>query len=136
VHIAWRRRYFAEALTDEFVAAGKKPPTIGLVNTAIGGSMIEEWSLNTTLATCKNTSHIGAGQQMLWDQKVLPYLSMTVRGFLWYQVALPACLPAGLPAETPVLHSNTVPAALLSDDDRVRTICTESRDTSTQATAA
>eukprot|EP01046_Picozoa_sp_COSAG06_P051399 COSAG06_NODE_8372_length_2191_cov_277.804493_2_plen_99_part_00 len=25
--------YFAEALTDEFVAAGKTPPTIGLINT-------------------------------------------------------------------------------------------------------
>jgi hypothetical protein len=33
--------YFAEALTLEFEAAGKTPPTLGLVNTAIGGSMIE-----------------------------------------------------------------------------------------------
>jgi hypothetical protein len=42
-------------------------------------------SLNTTLATCKNTSLIGAGQQSLWDKNVVPYLSMTVKGFLWYQ---------------------------------------------------
>jgi len=72
-------RYFAEALTERFVSAGKKAPTIGLINTAIGGSMIEEWSTNTTLASCKNVSHIGAGAQSLWDKNVLPYLNMTVR---------------------------------------------------------
>ena len=80
--------YFAEALTDEFVAAGKTPPTLGLINTAIGGSMIEEWSLNSTLATCQNTSDPSPSHQMLWDKNVVPYLSMTVKGFLWYQVSV------------------------------------------------
>ena len=76
--------YFAEALTDKFVAVGKTPPTIGLVNTAIGGSMIEEWSTNATLGTCKNYSRMSA-DQTLWDKNVVPYLNMTVKGFLWYQ---------------------------------------------------
>jgi hypothetical protein len=39
-----------------------------------------EWTLNSTLETCQNTSHIGGGQQSLWDKNVVPYLSMTVKG--------------------------------------------------------
>jgi hypothetical protein len=35
--------HFAEALTDQHRAAGRAPPTLGLVSTAIGGSQIEEW---------------------------------------------------------------------------------------------
>jgi len=43
--------HFAEALTDQFVAAGKQPPpTLGLVNVAIGGSMIEEWVANDVVS--------------------------------------------------------------------------------------
>lgn len=76
--------YFAEALTTTLRAAGKPVPTLGLISTAIGGSMIEEWMLNETIATCSNLS-LATHNQMLYDQKVRPYLSMTVKGFVWYQ---------------------------------------------------
>lgn len=76
--------YWAETLTAEMKAKGETPPQLGLISTAIGGSMIEEWLLNETIAECQNLS-IGAHNQMLYDQKVRPYLSMSVRGFLWYQ---------------------------------------------------
>ena len=42
--------HFAEALTDQFVAAGKPAPTVGLLNMAIGGSMIEEWITNEVVS--------------------------------------------------------------------------------------
>eukprot|EP00040_Diaphanoeca_grandis_P027003 m.152468 g.152468 ORF g.152468 m.152468 type:complete len:151 (+) comp30808_c0_seq2:632-1084(+) len=51
------------------------------ISTAIGGSMIEEWTLNTTTTTCTDVS-ISAHNQMVWDEKVVPYLAMTMKGFL------------------------------------------------------
>jgi hypothetical protein len=85
--------YFAEGLTDlmksdethrdknSTVGAEGAVVPLGLINTAIGGSMIEEWTLNGTTDTCTNTSR-GAHDQTLYDKNVLPYLSMTVKGFL------------------------------------------------------
>ncbi len=77
--------YFAESLTDQMVQAGETPPPLGLINTAIGGTMIEAWSTNTTTKSCKNYTDIGPAMQGLWDTDVLPYVNMTVKGFLWYQ---------------------------------------------------
>jgi hypothetical protein len=77
--------YFAEALTDSFEAAGLNAPPIGLVSTAVGGSMLEEWVPNATTARCKGAS-VGANNQKLWDENVLPYLPMTMKGWIWYQV--------------------------------------------------
>jgi len=52
--------HFAEALTDQFVAAGRQPPpTLGLVNVAIGGSMIEEWVTNDVAS--RPRAHTAAG---------------------------------------------------------------------------
>ena len=79
--------YFAEELTFLHRRAGREPPPLGLVSTAIGGSMIEEWTENATTLQCRNVS-VAAHNEMLYDQKVQPYLSMTVKGFLWYQVRL------------------------------------------------
>jgi hypothetical protein len=76
--------YWAEQLTAQMKASGQQPPTLGLISTAIGGSMIEEWLMNDTIATCQNLS-IATHNQQLYDQKVRPYLSMSVKGFLWYQ---------------------------------------------------
>ena len=83
--------YFAEALTYRMqaeVEAGRADPSsvvpLGLISTAIGGSMIEEWTTNTTTATCSDTS-LAPHNQALWDEKVVPFLNMTVKGFLWYQ---------------------------------------------------
>ena len=44
--------------------------------------MIEEWLTNETIATCSNLS-LAQHNQMLYDQNVRPYLSMTVKGWLW-----------------------------------------------------
>ena len=76
--------YFAEALTDGFVRAGETPPTIGLVGTAIGGSMIEEWMPNQTAADCAGRS-VAAHDATLWTANVVPFLRMTLKGWLWYQ---------------------------------------------------
>merc|ERR1719221_2530684 len=46
--------------------------------------MIQEWLTNDTIATCKNVS-IASHNEMLYDQKVRPYLQMAVKGWLWYQ---------------------------------------------------
>jgi hypothetical protein len=73
--------YFAEALSERLAADGEQIP-LGLIDTAIGGSMIEEWTVNSTTATCMNTSNIGAGAESLWTKNVVPYLSMTVKGFV------------------------------------------------------
>jgi hypothetical protein len=42
----------AEALTDQFLKAGKVAPTLGLVAMAIGGSTIEEWIYNNVAEGC------------------------------------------------------------------------------------
>lgn len=61
-------------------------PPIGLISTAIGGSMIEEWLPNATLDLCKNLSR-STSNEILYDSKVLPYLHMSIKGWLWYQGA-------------------------------------------------
>ena len=78
--------YFGEQLSDELEAMssnGQAPP-IGLVHTAWGGSMIEQWLSNETIATCTNAS-ISAANQEWHDQRVLPYVDMTIKGWVWYQ---------------------------------------------------
>ena len=57
---------------------------IGLVDTAIGGSMIEEWVTDDVAAECKLADHQDHNA-ILYDNNVRPYLDMTVKGFLWYQ---------------------------------------------------
>ena len=76
--------YFAEELTKKMVAAGETPPVIGLVSTAVGGSMIEEWLPNSTSAQCTGGS-VAAHDETLWTQNVVPFLPMTLKGWLWYR---------------------------------------------------
>ena len=78
--------YFGEALTLNMMRMKEVVP-LGLISTAIGGSMIEEWVPNSTTAGCKNVS-IASHNELLYDSKVVPYLEMTMKGFLWYQGAL------------------------------------------------
>ena len=47
--------------------------------------MICDWADNVTTATCTDPS-IGESPQGLWDTKVMPFVDLTVKGFLWYQV--------------------------------------------------
>lgn len=81
--------YFGQELTNQLAfAAGVSTHAavtpIGLISTAIGGSMIEEWMPNSTRQQCKQTA-AGTFDGMLYNEKVVPYLDMTVKGFLWYQ---------------------------------------------------
>ena len=75
--------YFAQELTDKF--GSKEAPPIGLVHTAWGGSTIEQWLSNDTIATCQ-AARITSKNQEYHDSRVLPYLNMSLKGFLWYQV--------------------------------------------------
>jgi len=75
--------YFAERLVD--LGITKTP--IGLANTAIGGQRIEEYSSNSSLHMC--TQRVGEDSQY-WDAQlfatqVLPFVDMTLKGWLWYQ---------------------------------------------------
>jgi hypothetical protein len=74
--------YFGKSLTDEFIGAGTPAPPIGLVHTAWGGSTIEQWLTNETIATCSGAPISGANQE--WhDTRVLPYTDMSIKGWTW-----------------------------------------------------
>lgn len=75
--------YFGESLTEELAKSGPAPP-IGLIHTAWGGSTIEQWLDNRTIATCANTS-ISAANGEWHETRVMPYIDMTVKGWVWYQ---------------------------------------------------
>ena len=78
--------YFGESLSDELAkssADGAAPP-IGLINTAFGGSTIEQWLDASTMATCANASADPSDGE--WHvQRVLPYVHTTLKGWVWYQ---------------------------------------------------
>ena len=81
--------HFAEALTDQHKAAGRAAPTIGLVSTAIGGSQIEEWITNAEAMQCFGYEHDANGgflNHVCWDANVRPFLDMTIKGVIYYQV--------------------------------------------------
>ena len=95
--------YFAQELTDIAASKGEPLPVIGLVQSAWGGSEIDDWLKNDTIATCKNTSgyaekHHTHGKQpkdwasnaytnngALWNGMVAPFVNMTIYGVLYYQ---------------------------------------------------
>lgn len=47
--------------------------------------MIEEWVTDDVAAGCELADHAPHNEE-LWDNAVRPYLDMTVRGWVWYQV--------------------------------------------------
>jgi hypothetical protein len=83
--------YFGESLSDSLAnsSAGPAPP-IGLINTAWGGSSIEQWLSNDTLATCEFAGESSSDQE--WhDTRVLPYIDMTLKGVRNPPFSLPIC---------------------------------------------
>jgi sialate O-acetylesterase len=81
--------YFAEGLSRRLAAQAAENNEaavvpIGVLDTAIGGTMIEQWTLNSTLQACKNIS-LASHNEGLYDENVIPYIAMTVKGFVWYQ---------------------------------------------------
>ena len=66
---------------------------IGIANTAIGGQHIEEFMINTTITTCSETAYnvtghdFGVwGNSQVFGSQVVPFVDMTIKGFVWYQV--------------------------------------------------
>jgi len=71
--------YFGEALLDGGVSA-----PVGLIHTAWGGSMIEEWVTNSEVSACRGAS-IADHNELLFDTNVKPYLDMSIKGWVYYQ---------------------------------------------------
>ena len=70
--------YFGEALAD-LLGGAKRAVPLGLVATAIGGSMIEEWVSEPTAKGC-GRADVAEHNAMLWAQNVLPFVDMSVSG--------------------------------------------------------
>ena len=71
--------YFAQGLAD----LGVTTP-IGIADTAIGGQRIEEFVLNSTVSRCTSVG-TGPWDGQLTGQQVVPFMDMTVKGWVWYQ---------------------------------------------------
>eukprot|EP01084_Bolivina_argentea_P089146 160911_1 len=64
---------------------------IGLISNAYGGTPIRDWMSKDAIAKCPNeTSSINniyapANDSILWNALIYPFLSMTIKGAIWYQ---------------------------------------------------
>jgi sialate O-acetylesterase len=76
--------YYGESLTDEMLKNSGQLTPIGLVHTAYGGSTIEQWLTNASISTCAQAA-VSASNQEWHDERVVPYLGMTLKGWIWYQ---------------------------------------------------
>lgn len=84
------RRVIVGVATQSLIdRLGADAPPIGLIHTAWGGSRIEAWVDNSSLATCSNSTGqpvpASPGTAMFHQQRVLPYLDSSIKGFVWYQ---------------------------------------------------
>ena len=88
MHFSSTCYYFAESLTDMMRESDSIVP-IGLISTAIGGSMIEAWNLNSTTDKCVDTATDEDGwvaaHEELYHSNLEPFLSTTIKGVIWYQ---------------------------------------------------
>ena len=86
--------YFGESLTDELSASNAKAPPIGLIHTAWGGSMIEQWlpqdTVNSCKQSCNNATKCSVSEW--WNTRILPYAGMTLKGWVWYQGEVCNCI--------------------------------------------
>lgn len=105
--------FFAQELTDIAVDRNRTPPVLGLIQSAWGGTEIDDWLRNDTVAACKNASGApepnrpGAAKGAvypdnggLWNGMVAPFINYTIKGALWYQGEnnVHECLEAPLPS--------------------------------------
>eukprot|EP00041_Stephanoeca_diplocostata_P018767 m.396690 g.396690 ORF g.396690 m.396690 type:complete len:756 (+) comp21114_c0_seq4:60-2327(+) len=76
--------YFAQKLAESGVTT-----PIGIADTAIGGQRIEEYMDNSSIGTCSNrsgeTSPLSPWDGQLFAKLVIPFVDMTVKGWVWYQ---------------------------------------------------
>ena len=82
--------YFAEALSERFLAAHRAPPTLGLMCSAAGGSHIERFFPQSRPARsfCYHTYGPmgGAGDlPSLYPRHVQPFLGVALKGWVFYQ---------------------------------------------------
>jgi len=84
--------YFAQ----ELVEMGVTDVPIGLINTAIGGMLIQTYMDNATIGTCHNRSTSSDKSEnsdeqphyedaQYYGSQVVPFADMTIKGWLWYQ---------------------------------------------------
>ena len=80
--------YFGEALQAGLskTADDAQAPAVplGLIHTAWGGSMIEQWLTDEDIAACKG-SNVADHNENLFDANVKPYAGMSVKGWVYYQ---------------------------------------------------
>jgi len=81
LHFSSTCYYFGESMVEKL---GAKAPPIGLIHTAWGGSMIEEWVTPEVMAECAGSTP-SYKPNTLWFSNVVPYLSTSLKGFAWYQ---------------------------------------------------
>lgn len=79
------------------LAANKTAPILGLIQSAWGGTEIDDWIVNASISKCKNATGApepnrqGPGGAVYPDDGALnngmiaPFLNMTIFGVLWYQ---------------------------------------------------
>ena len=82
--------YFGEALMAGLSKTVEDPQVaavpIGLIHTAWGGSMIEQWLTDEDIAACKG-ANVADHNENLFDANVKPYAGMSVKGWVFYQGA-------------------------------------------------
>ena len=90
--------YYGENLQERMEAANASIP-LGLIQSAVGGTMIEEWLASKTQLECASnvtcTSNMTlpftpateptCNNGQLYNGMVAPFVNMTLKGFLWYQ---------------------------------------------------
>lgn len=76
--------YFGESLVEGLQGSKDAATPIGLIHTAWGGSMIEQWLTNDLISECKGAD-IAEHNGVLYDNAVKPYLGMAVKGWVYYQ---------------------------------------------------
>jgi len=83
--------YFAEETTKLWREHGEEVIPMGLIGSYWGGTIIQQWSENSTL-TCKNATGGSAVYQRsnrpdgsIFNAMVLPFVNMTIEAALWYQ---------------------------------------------------
>lgn len=74
--------YFAQGLADMGVTT-----PIAVIDTAIGGQRIEEFMVNSTVNVCSDrlAENLPWWNAELYGQQVVPFVDMTIAGWLWYQ---------------------------------------------------
>ena len=91
--------YFAQALAEGGVTI-----PIGIADAAIGGQHIEEFMQNHTISRCSATAASVMGHDFgpwgnaeVFGSNIVPFVDLTVKGFVWYQGARHASLQAHAP---------------------------------------